>query len=343
MIKSLYVCDTLIQIMIASCVQKQLKEDAAIIMTDHTADMYEVYKRMKVHSTLFKDVFFVEAKKYSAERDKYDTQYIDQVILDFLRENGLVDCNRILISTLDRYMVRLFKVYKHDLGNKNICGAIIDEGPGIYCDYANVIQKYKYKSDFKEIYLCDPSLLSWTPEMEICKVDITLFSDEQFVKELNDIFGYYDMEDEYKEKYIVMSSGYNEIVAFNNTRELLLDLEEAVGKENILIKIHPRVDNSLYEKYGYKTNKNRAIPWEIIALNSDLSDKVVITSSSSGLFSPMTLFGKKQVGITVMNIAEQADPVGYLSYMKKYLVNKYSDCVYAPNTREEFKKILSNL
>lgn len=54
-----------------------------------------------------------------------------------------------------------------------------------------------------------------------------------------------------------------------NDVELIEALADKVGKQNMMVKIHPRNPVNRFEKLGYKTNHNTAIPWEVIVMNTD--------------------------------------------------------------------------
>ena len=340
MIETLFVCDTPYQIIVACCIQKQKQEEAAIILTDHTLNMREIYNRMGKYTTLFQSVLFVEAKKYSMESNKYTNQDIDCEILNLIESNSFMRCNHLLIGTLEPYMQRLFKVFKHDIGQKRIRGGIIEDGFSTYSYYGDVIKSYKYTNDLKEIYIFTPSIMAWEPDRPVIEIDKSCFKEDAYIEELNKIFGFYEMEDRYKEKFIVLASGYSEIAQLNNLHNILNDLEEIAGKEEILIKKHPRITDNLYEKYGYKTNINTVVPWEIIALNCDLSNKVIISSYSGCLYTPKLLFDKKMIGITVINFVNQEDPLRLMDYYTKYILKICGTGYFAPRNRDEYKKLL---
>ena len=69
-------------------------------------------------------------------------------------------------------------------------------------------------------------------------------------------------------------------------------LAQQVGKENIMVKIHPRNPENRFEKLGFKTNKDTSIPWEVILMNiDDVSNKVFITIASQAILNPIMIFG----------------------------------------------------
>lgn len=86
----------------------------------------------------------------------------------------------------------------------------------------------------------------------------------------------------YKEKYIFFTSVYdfeggNPIKEY----ELCEGIAKLVGKENLLIKIHPRDRRNIYEDNGFKVDRNSAVPWEAIQLSGDFADNVFLTATSS--------------------------------------------------------------
>lgn len=99
---------------------------------------------------------------------------------------------------------------------------------------------------------------------------------------LRKVFSLEDIKDSYKEKFIFFTSVYdfeggNPIKEF----ELCDKIADLVGKENLLIKIHPRDRRNIYEENGFKVDKNSLIPWEAIQLSRDFSDKIFLTATSS--------------------------------------------------------------
>ena len=51
------------------------------------------------------------------------------------------------------------------------------------------------------------------------------------------------------------------------------------------MKTHPRDPRNIYEENGFKVDKNSAIPWEVIQLSGDFSDKVFLTATSGSVLA----------------------------------------------------------
>ncbi len=67
--------------------------------------------------------------------------------------------------------------------------------------------------------------------------------------------------------------------------ELVCKIADLVGKENLLVKTHPRDVRTIYEDEGFIVDKNSDIPWEAIQLSKDFSDKVFLTATSGSVLA----------------------------------------------------------
>jgi HAMP domain-containing protein len=90
----------------------------------------------------------------------------------------------------------------------------------------------------------------------------------------------------YKEQYIYFSSVYD----FEGGRpigelDVVKRIEETVGKENLLIKKHPRDRRSVWSEEGFRVDVNSRLPWEAVQLAMDCTDKVFITANSGSVLS----------------------------------------------------------
>lgn len=97
----------------------------------------------------------------------------------------------------------------------------------------------------------------------------------------------------YTQKYIFFTSVYDfEGGEPIGEYELVLKVANLVGKDNLLIKIHPRDLRTIYSDNGFNVDKNSLIPWEAIQLSSDFSDKVFLTINSGSVLSGSTMSEK---------------------------------------------------
>lgn len=86
---------------------------------------------------------------------------------------------------------------------------------------------------------------------------------------------------EYSKKYIYFTSVYDfEGGDAVGEFELVCKVADFVGKDNILVKVHPRDRRNVYVENGFNVDTNSYIPWEAIQLNYDFSNHVFLSLNS---------------------------------------------------------------
>jgi hypothetical protein len=204
------------------------------------------------------------------------------------------------------------------------------------------IYRKKYLHDYAhELYLFHPANIKWHFEgkcLEIPKIDC---DDLKFRNICNWVFRYDDICDSYDRKYIFMEESYFVEGLKINDVELVEQIAARVGKENIMIKIHPRNPVNRFKQAGFKTNENMSIPWELIVMNTgDISDKILITIASSSVMTPILLFGKKVHVYSLYNLINEDVKKskllsgGVWEYTKE-LFEKYNNMITVCNSVDE--------
>lgn len=128
-------------------------------------------------------------------------------------------------------------------------------------------------------FVYNPELIAdWKFEFSVEKIERI---NTDTVKALNDIFQYDASPDDYSNvKCIFFEESYYADGIDIGDIDIVEQIANIVGKENMMVKIHPRNPENRFGKLGFKTNIDTVIPWEVIALNSDLSDTILITIAS---------------------------------------------------------------
>ena len=109
---------------------------------------------------------------------------------------------------------------------------------------------------------------------------------KELVDTLQKAFGLDQVTISYPEKYIFFTSVYDfEGGDSIGEYELVCRIAEIVGKEDLLVKVHPRDRRSLYVDNGFKVDRNSSVPWEVIQLSLDFSNKVFITTTSGSVLA----------------------------------------------------------
>lgn len=196
----------------------------------------------------------------------------------------------------------------------------------------------------RRIYVFSPELMEWTSPLQIVPISKISWIDNEYKQEINAIFQFSQMEDDYKQKYIFFEESYYADGFDIGDIEIVEKIGKIIGKQNLLVKIHPRNAVNRFKELGYCTNSNTEIPWEVISLNIDLADKILITvASGSALTSLVNLKSRPKKIVMLMNCREIDDRCLTPSLPSlRRVAEKYPDIVFLPTCLTEafefFKK-----
>ena len=145
--------------------------------------------------------------------------------------------------------------------------------------------------DKREGFFCFyPELLTPT-DLPSYRIPLLSRENKELILILNQVFSYDQTLDKYPQKFIFFGSSSDIDGRPVGETELVLRIADMVGKENLLVKMHPRDRRDVYEKYGIAVSRNSAIPWEVIQLNNDFADHVFLTVSSGSVVNASAMLG----------------------------------------------------
>ena len=363
----LAICNTPLQIIeLINLVYEYHKDDAVdLIISDHISGSEIIVSNARKVG-IFSNVYRVKTFNYSRRLNEFETQsktewYSDKI----LRNNNLkLDCiyDELLVSNVDPFADRVFeRCVKY---NKDIEVAIFEDGYSTYsslgkeitsiCEQENhsffkkhVRNIYKIRRiacKIKKIYLMYPDRLVWKTDAKIVKVNQISRNNSELISILNIIFNYHVNENSFNKKYIYFEECYLK-EGTPSLEPLFVDIiSGVVGKDNLMVKRHPRVDINRYEGKGIVTNNNTYIPWELICLNEEhINDKVLITISSGSVSMPIDLCGIDVHSIVLKNMVDYGSNYyqnDYYKWLERYVYKSNKDNIFLPNTIDELKKSL---
>ena len=159
---------------------------------------------------------------------------------------------------------------------------------GITAKIKNLI---KDKLGYNVLYKIEQSLFCAFPSLYIGKLKTIKIpqidtNDSEFSNIISKTFGVDKLKLSYPQKYIFFSS----IFDFEGGEpvgelELAKKIAGLVGKDNLLVKVHPRDNVERFKKEGLVVDENSSVPWEAIQLNYDFSKHVFITVCSGSVLS----------------------------------------------------------
>ena len=144
----------------------------------------------------------------------------------------------------------------------------------------------------KDFYIYYPEL--FPSDRGAChKIPRLSREDHIFIKTVNAIFDYHPEEERYPQKYLFFASSADIDGNPVGETELVMQISDMVGKENFLVKMHPRDGRHVYEEQGITVSRNSAVPWEVIQLNHHFEDHVFLSVSSGSVLNASAMLGDR--------------------------------------------------
>jgi hypothetical protein len=241
--------------------------------------------------------------------------------------------------------------------------SIFDEGFGVYTNMylRTLLAHRKLREKFQlirsrgkvasiwksvdRIYLFNPNLLQWKAPFQKIEIKLPEVEHNPKLKDmLNHVFQYENVEKEYQYPYIFFENcGYQDY-GLNDDLVLVKQIAAQVGKENLLVKLHPRTKHNRFQELGIPTNQGQSIPWEIIAMNMQGKDpRTFITVSSSALISYQMLFPEKKFRSIFLHNMVRDQFTGFDDSVRQYFeqfAEKNKGYVFVPETEAALQELL---
>ena len=316
--RGIFICNTVLQVLIAVWMKyDMLKDEVTDIIISNHMNGNEIIAENLNKTGLFNSVItvasldysrgkciqrnrffrllhrrfpYLDLKDFADIKNRYDNLYIanfdlfSQLIYDFLaRKNKKL--NLILFEDgTSSYSLMVKKYYDSTMPPDNKKTRFI---------YKTLLNKKFIYGNIKAFWLFRPDLMEWKPNFPTLPIKKIDSENKEFRTIINTAFGYDTLDDQYAEKFIFFEEAFFAESGYMEDVELVEELAEIVGKENIFIKIHPRNPKNRFKELGYATNANTFIPWEIIAMNLDITGKKLISIMSSSIMNPVSILGLK--------------------------------------------------
>ena len=369
-LNNLFFCKTPYQlIVVTQLVIKQFSKDSNdILISDTIANCQELLENVKV-SGVFKKARIYSSKEMVMSRSK--GYFVRQSLKSKLMKSTLKksvfnygDYDRFFICNLSYEETFIYRILKQ-VATRPLKVYLFEDGfssySKMYGDFFEMLKpkrefmgkiKFMYKKMVYEVfmnlqgfYVFSPELLDWNPQMPVFQLFKIGKHDSETISTLNSIFGVKKCVDVYDKNYMFFEESYFADGQNIGDLEIVDQISSIIGRENIFVKIHPRNLINRFDELGYQTNRNTAIPWEIIALNIDMNQKVLFTIASGSALTSLinTSIVPKKV-IMLMNCEEMrnCELTPSLEMLRK-VANHYPETVICPHNFNELTQILTNL
>lgn len=347
--KRLFICNTYYQLI--SALQLRLtsfKNDTVdLYLSDHSVNAYNVYNRLK-ELNVFNNVSFI--------RTWHNKLRFKDICSVFMRGFGIVGkagfdfYDEIIFYNLGMEQLLIADFYeKHDhttVWTKLDEGVLSYETPFVEKKYkrgkgvraALTLRRWTGRLDVptavKKYYCFFPDLKETNGDWQLIAIPPITEKITELKRILNYIFDY--TPERYSQKYIYFASSSDIDNNPYGETEFVFKLAEKVGRENLLVKMHPRDKRSVYKDNGISVMENSFTPWEVIQLNFPAQDKVLLTITSASFLNMSIHFNQEAVGYYLYNDIQSIDP----SFLKgkekiKNILNKLHALGMADNISEK--------
>lgn len=319
----LFLCNSVYQVMVALWIKyRELPDDQAdIIVSNHMNGGMQIADKIAA-TGIFNHVYFAETldeSRYRVTRSRFNRVIGDINPLNELKQYVRITetYSDVYIANFDGFSQMLYNALSRKMPSLYL--HVFEDGLSTYCEFEkyytffehyyystdkvgflkNFVRKhiYKKRTIFGNVYdflVFNPEIMKWNPGCDVKAIAKIDSSDKNFRQIINNVFNVKASTDKYDTKYIFFEESFFADGERVTDIELVEELAKKVGKENIMIKIHPRNPINRFAELGYKTNHDTSIPWEVILMNlGDVSDKVFLTIASSAILNPITIFGAK--------------------------------------------------
>ncbi|MCI8387053.1 MAG: hypothetical protein HFE63_01125 [Clostridiales bacterium] len=323
--KTLFFCNTNYQLIAAIQITCSFNKNASVILTNEIKNADELSKRI-AEVNIFEKVAVVDVKSKQSSFDIVKKCFFGWIPekLNAIKFDEFVGFNFDITSHF--IFASLYKKNKNLVVNKMEEGLLSYNTPDTSCRILSLawkLRKFLRKQNLREraqgFYCFQPKAYSG----ELKAIAIPKIEATNTVKVLLEkVFAPSGISG-YDEKYVFLSCVYD----FEGGRpigelNLANAIADMVGKDNMIVKVHPRDNMERYTQAGFKVDKNSQLPFEVIELCSDFKDKVLITTLSGSLlnFNPVleqpirSIYGYKLCDLQNNALAEHYSGVlsGYL-------------------------------
>lgn len=200
-----------------------------------------------------------------------------------------------------------------------------------------------FVNSIKAYYLHQPQLYSLTEYPYELKKIQNPTNNEKLRQAIQAVYGF---ESAPNEKYIYMEDFFFADHLIGNDFDLFKKITQIIGKDNIIVKRHPRDKFDRFTPWGVNTMQKNVIPWEVQLLLNDYSEKVLVSVSSTSILTPFLIFESNQHVIMLDKLFVGDNPThsdrGYNKFIYNTLnwVNEKKDFIHRPSTLEELEEVL---
>lgn len=238
--------------------------------------------------------------------------------------------------------------------NRSIKLSLFEEGTYEYCAFGEKKEwgkilfsyiffghYYLYESDSLYVYMPDLVVSEWK---NLVVKKIPSLREQQFLlASINKAFGYkHTNVENYSGKCIILEQAFQNQQFKIQQNELIKRVISYFGKNNVIIKLHPRSSENKYGKDIQYLNTKQ--PFEIIALNEDVSRGIFVSVTSSAITNFKVILNMEPTIIVLYKLFNSKNQV--FNANQKFITRVKAICeknkFYIPDDNDELIEILNS-
>ncbi len=355
--KVLFVCNTPSQIIYAvNIILNDLDADATVdvIVTDNFRSGEAVAERLRATGAVNR-VFYAQVHERCARGMKnvfsFLTERSRRGMFGILGELPAYDS--LFINNIDIFTTVLYDHLMRQ--NREMSVNRFEEG---YSSYFSTLRQNKQCRVLEKIlkiegnpilsekigtfWYFEPDFRQYdTKDRQVRKITPIDRHNPRLAEVLNSTFAIGGTSATFPQKYVFFEESFTINGIDINDLEVAERFVSLVGRENVLVRMHPRMVNNRFRASGYHVSEPDGTPWEMVQFNNDYSDKVFVTISSGSVLGSKMYFADNIKTLFLYKLTDK-DVVGkeYETHLE-HITEKYGKTQYfIPETWEELEEIL---
>lgn len=340
--------------MLAALLVKQVNEKGIndIIITDTFNKSSNILEQIR-KTDYFNSTFYAEVKNMIVAKTILHKIIKAINVIDYTRIvrtyiGGDCSYDAIFFNCEDLFLFNLISCIKSNHPSCILCR--YEEG---YSSYTNttstspkskrIIQlrnnviKNRPSLKWDKFYVFEPSLLLKKYDSEIVRINQQYAGDVCFRNFITTIFQTQTEVLKYDKKYIIFEESFNSDGYEIDDVELYAKIITSVGKDNIMVKMHPRSKSNRFSDFGIKVIEPNGVPWEAIALSGATKNSVFLALGSGSVINSRMLAGSDSRAILLYKCLRNK-PSAFNDNFKIFIesfAKEYPDGLLIPDTIEQ--------
>lgn len=309
----LIICNTYYQLILAIQLRLTLfkNEIVDVMLSDTSVKSFEVYKRLKeLH--VFNNLKYFEQQSIIYNDNKW-SKVVDILKYNFgsIRDIDIEKYDEVIFHNWTFHVFALLDYYEkihhypiwsrfeEGLFSYNVDYGTFKSNTRIWTTIKirNLTKRKNLVGQVSKYYCIYPELRTAYPEWNSVTIPDFSTTAGELKRILNYIFDYHPIHDFRKFLYFSSMTVFDE-------NKLVQEIANVVGKENLLVKVHPRNKTSFYQENDIKVMENSFVPWEIAQMNMDPSGTILLTANSGSFIGITAMMKSHARGYLLFNCVD---------------------------------------